>query len=98
MTMPLDEFIKLAAEDAFDTYIDGGDSRLDLSYPALIYDVSESTLQTAVIMDMNNEDMDNCLIADPYDMFVNDIPALFFHSGYGWEFDRNPYYREEFKD
>jgi hypothetical protein len=52
----------------------------------------------AVIMDMNNEDRDNCLIADPYDMFVNDIPALFFHSGYGWEFDRNPYYRNEFKE
>lgn len=52
----------------------------------------------AVIMDMNNQDRDNCLIADPYDWFVNDIPALFFHSGYGWEFDRNPYYRDEFKE
>ena len=48
MTMPLEEFIAIAAEDAFHTYMDGGDSRPDLSYPALIYGVSESVLREAV--------------------------------------------------
>jgi hypothetical protein len=48
MTMPLNDFIELVAKDAFHTYMDGGDSRLVLSYPALIYDVSESVLQKEV--------------------------------------------------
>jgi hypothetical protein len=48
MTMPLEEFITLAAKDAFHTYMDGGDSRPDLSYPSLIYGVSESVLREAV--------------------------------------------------
>ena len=46
--MPLEEFINLAAKDAFHTYMDGGDSRTDLSYPSLIYGVSESVLCEAV--------------------------------------------------
>jgi hypothetical protein len=48
MTMPFNEFIELAAKDAFHAYMGGGDSRLDLSYPALIYDVSESIIQNEV--------------------------------------------------
>jgi hypothetical protein len=48
MTMPIDRFIIVAAEDAFDTYLNGGDSRLDLSYPALIYGISESVLYNLV--------------------------------------------------
>ena len=46
--MPYTKFIELAAKDAFHTYMDGGDSRLDLSYPALIYDVSESILRNEI--------------------------------------------------
>jgi hypothetical protein len=48
MAMPIERFIAVAAEDAFNNYIDGGDSRLDLSYPALIYGVTESVLYNAV--------------------------------------------------
>jgi hypothetical protein len=44
----LQEFIALAAEDAFHNYMGGGSGRLDLSYPALIYGISESVLYNAI--------------------------------------------------
>lgn len=49
----------------------------------------------ACILDMNNEDRDNVLIADSYGEFVANIPAFLFHSGYGYEFDRKPYFTEK---
>ena len=52
----------------------------------------------ACILDMNNDDRDNILIADPHGHFLENTPALFFHSGYGHEFDRELYYKEEYKD
>ena len=52
----------------------------------------------ACILDMNNDDRDNILIADPHGYFLENTPALFFHSGYGHEFDRELYYKEEYKD
>lgn len=48
MAMPFVRFITIAAEDAFHSYMGGGSDRLDLSYPALIYGVSESVLHNAV--------------------------------------------------
>jgi hypothetical protein len=52
MIMPFNEFIEMAAEDAYHNYMNGGDSRLDLSYPAAIYGVSESVLQNSVKLTM----------------------------------------------
>ena len=52
----------------------------------------------ACILDMNNEDGDNILISDPYGYYEEDVPALFFHSGFGYEFDRESYYKDEYKE
>jgi hypothetical protein len=52
----------------------------------------------ACILDMNNDDRDNILIADPHGYFLENTPALFFDSGHGYEFDRKSYYKEEYKD
>lgn len=52
MAMPFDRFITVAAEDAFHSYMGGGNKRPDLSYPALIYGVSESFLHNAVSLKM----------------------------------------------
>lgn len=52
MAMPIDRFITVAAEDSFHTYMNGGNKSLDLSYPALIYGVSESALHNAVRLKM----------------------------------------------
>jgi hypothetical protein len=48
MTMPMDEFIALAAKDDFHNYMGGGNSRVHLYYPSAIYGVSESVLRNAI--------------------------------------------------